>query len=59
MTFLVLMQGPLYLVQLCVSFALIMNFLFLGYHSLDFAVKVIFDNDVFHTFFQHHILKLK
>jgi hypothetical protein len=36
-----------------------MNFLFLGYHSLDFAVKVIFDNNVFRPFFQHNILKLK
>jgi len=36
-----------------------MNFLFFGYHSLDFAVKVIFDNNVFRPFLKHHILKLK
>ena len=59
MTFLVLMQGPLCLAQLCVSFALNMNLLLLGYNSLDFAVKVIFDNHIFRSFFQHHVLKLK
>jgi len=36
-----------------------MNFLFLGYHSLDFPVKVIFDNHIFRPFLKHHILKLE
>ena len=36
-----------------------MNFLFLGYHRLDFPVKVIFDNHVFRPFLKHHILQLE